>query len=204
MELLRPFSSLTTYLEVVNAEGFTLTCANVKHCRAIFRWDHTPRWKGQAPKVIYPGVTSALFINPQFAQVHKKEAGLAFDWKIDNVAVDFDGMLDFSTKIARMKTSYPWAVIMNEKRTLDADTTVHFNGAGLAYRMAGKGENCDIWETDCYTTRIHPTIKSMSASSGYTTGGQRLVLSGTSLDANESLEVLIDGEPCYITANNDK
>lgn len=202
MPLLQPFTTLLLDVEVENAEGQTLTCSRSSYCRVYYRWDYTPLWHGQAPKVVYPGQSAVLFVNPQRAQDYKKEVGLAFDWKIDGIAVDMDGVLDFSTKLAGSRTSYVKGKVMSEERTWDAHSTIHFNGAGYAYRMAGNGETCNIDMTDCYATRVLPTISSMSASTGYTTGGQRLTLHGTSLDGTESVEVLIDGEPCYVTANS--
>lgn len=47
-----------------------------------------------------------------------------------------------------------------------------------------------------------PTVESISASAGYTTGGQTLTIKGTSLDLTLSGSVLIDGSVCLIKTSS--
>jgi hypothetical protein len=68
---------------------------------------------------------------------------------------------------------------------------------GLAQVMHS-ARHCNFAGTDCWTVRVHPKIKKVSANSGYTTGGQRLRIEGVSLNGT-NVAVNIDGQVCQIT-----
>jgi hypothetical protein len=75
---------------------------------------------------------------------------------------------------------------------------VHFDGAGRGIYNEAKATTCDITGTDCYKARIVPSITSINLSSGYTTGGQELIIEGHALDADDSLEVTVGDTPCIV------
>ena len=81
--------------------------------------------------------------------------------------LDFDGYLD----ITELAGDHVEGKVQNEERSSQAELKVWRPGAGDAYNMTASTKICDITGTDCYETRVVPTVKSISAHAGYTSGG---------------------------------
>jgi hypothetical protein len=62
----------------------------------------------------------------------------------------------------------------------------------------GSTSHCNFDGDDCWTVRTHPKIESVSAPSGYTTGGQEFTISGHGLNGTD-VSVLVDGVACEVT-----
>ena len=62
----------------------------------------------------------------------------------------------------------------------------------------GASADTCLLDGSCYTMKILPSIQSVSASEGYTSGGKEIVITGTSLDGSE-VSVDVDGTACDIT-----
>jgi hypothetical protein len=58
--------------------------------------------------------------------------------------------------------------------------------------------HCNFAGDDCWSVRTHPKIEGVSASSGFTTGGQEFTISGHGLRGTD-VSVLIDGIACDVT-----
>ena len=129
---------------------------------------------------------------------------LPLDWRLDGTAVDMSNYVDTSTTLWSGGTNYVTGRVTQETRNMDVDVSVMFPGVGKAWKEFEDGRHCTVNQQDCYTARIHPTIKYVSSTRGFTTGGTILRLIGTSLDAKDSLEILVDGAPCKLIANNKK
>jgi hypothetical protein len=62
--------------------------------------------------------------------------------------------------------------------------------------------------TDCFTMRVHPRIDSISATSGYLSGGQVLTITGWGLEGTKAegetlpsdVTVNVAGQACVVTA----
>ena len=61
--------------------------------------------------------------------------------------------------------------------------------------LRDSSKHCNFAGDDCWYVRTHPKIESVSAVSGYTTGGQELTISGWGLKGTslDDVEVLVDG-----------
>lgn len=55
-------------------------------------------------------------------------------------------------------------------------------------------------QSDCWFIKTHPKIESVSAASGFTTGGQTLSIKGWGLKGNTTadVEVMVDGVACKV------
>ena len=84
----------------------------------------------------------------------------------------------------------------------DSKPDIRFRVGDSVLRDSAK--HCTFAGDDCWYVRTHPTIKSISEHSGYTTGGQELKITGSLIKGEtfDDVEVLIDGTPCYVTENN--
>lgn len=59
---------------------------------------------------------------------------------------------------------------------------------------------CDITNTTCYKVKVVPVINTVSASTGYTTGGQILEINGYGF-ASDNIVVKVDGVSCQVISH---
>jgi len=57
--------------------------------------------------------------------------------------------------------------------------------------------HCNFVGDDCWRVKTHPKINALSQSSGFTTGGQTLTISGYGLNGTD-VNVLVDGVACDV------
>jgi len=69
--------------------------------------------------------------------------------------------------------------------------------------LRDSAKHCNFAGDECWYVRTHPKIESVSAASGYTTGGQELTISGWGLKGTslDNVEVLVDGVACDVTSS---
>ena len=60
---------------------------------------------------------------------------------------------------------------MNNGRNPYANVSTRFESNGYAVRLNSDGTNCNMDASDCYSARIVPTVESLSASGGWSSGG---------------------------------
>jgi hypothetical protein len=75
------------------------------------------------------------------------------------------------------------------------------HGAGNAYNLENSAKHCNFDNTDCYNVRVMPAISGISASGGYTSGGQELTITGTSLNGT-AIAIEVDGTACTVTSSS--
>jgi len=83
-----------------------------------------------------------------------------------------------------------------EEQTVGKDTTILMqwnSGAADVHPVLSK--TCSFDMTDCYTARVLPMIDTVSASSGYTSGGQILTVTGQGFEYG-ALDIKVAGETC--------
>jgi hypothetical protein len=93
-------------------------------------------------------------------------------------------------------------------RNRSPEFTAHFHGVGYALWHDGAATTCDITGTDCYKARVVPSITSIDHSTGYTSGGQTITITGHALDgiATETVPgvaVTVGGAPCTVKTVTD-
>jgi hypothetical protein len=94
-------------------------------------------------------------------------------------------------------TNYVHALIVNEVRNANAYLRPWMHGAGNAYKNKYSAINCNFENTDCYDVRIMPSITAINSNGGYSSGGQELIITGTSLNGTASVDVA--GVTCDVT-----
>jgi hypothetical protein len=68
---------------------------------------------------------------------------------------------------------------------------------GLALTPATTNTHCTFDGSSCYQVKTVPKIDSISASAGYTSGGQPVTLTGFGFNGN-AIDIKIDGVPCLV------
>lgn len=73
---------------------------------------------------------------------------------------------------------------------------------GNAY-LRDSSKHCNFAGDDCWYVKTHPKIDSISAASGFITGGQELTIAGWGLKGAslDDVEVLVDGVACVVTSS---
>ena len=199
--MLKPFDQIAVTLRVENGAGEHLGCPSSGRCTVRYRWDYTPLWYEVNPKVQVPGMNVTLAVDPQRAMDYRRSGAYPLDWRVDGVSVDLSDDYTYESSLGGGK-NYVTGRMMSGKRSAYAQNTIKFNGVGNAHKVTGDGLLCDIHMADCFEARVHPTIASVSESSGYTSGGQLLEVRGTGLDGATSVEVEVDGTPCVVLGND--
>lgn len=66
-----------------------------------------------------------------------------------------------------------------------------------------QSKHCNFAGDDCWYVKTHPKVDTVSAVSGYTTGGQTLKIEGWGLkgDTLNDVEVIVDGVPCAVQSS---
>jgi hypothetical protein len=172
MENFKAFETVKLTAEIENLQGGnTVACDNPANCEVSYSWDYTPIWYLMSPSVLYPGIKANLYVNPMKAPNYKVSTDLPIHVKLDGTRLDVSEYIDESTELSNSKVTYIRGTVMNTVRNDEVDLSVWFRGAGNALKNAASADTCNIDGTSCYDVRIMPTINSVSASAGYTSGG---------------------------------
>ena len=127
------------------------------------------------------------------------------DAKFDDVELDItpynDEEVSEPKTLSGMTINYIDGDVKTQTRTHNSNVVTWFHGVGNAYKQKLATINCNFQGTDCYDVRIMPSITSISATGGYTTGGQELIITGTSLNGT-AIVAEVDGEPCTVTSSS--
>ena len=67
--------------------------------------------------------------------------------------------------------NYVEGLVSNEVATSEANVVTWFHGSGNAYKVTDAIRICTADGSDCYETRIMPSITNIDHAEGYTTGG---------------------------------
>lgn len=61
---------------------------------------------------------------------------------------------------------------------------------------------CDYTNTTCYKAKALGTAYNISATQGYSTGGQLITVDGNGFADTETIDVKIDGAPCKVISSS--
>jgi hypothetical protein len=153
----------------------SISPGDTRSCNVIYSWSYTPLLWWASHPVIYPGLVISLNVQDKNAYKwwsanYDNLGGFIIDVTIDDLSLEFEGFLGEGQSLDSKGHKVQGRVHNFQKNSI-ADLKVRFPGAGYAYNMTATTRVCDITGTDCYETRIVPSITSISASAGYTTGG---------------------------------
>jgi hypothetical protein len=150
-----------------------------------------------SPSVTYPGQKVNIYVNPMEAPNYQSKNDLPIHIKLDGTRLDTTEYMDVGDKLDKGTLQYVRGTVQSRARNSNADLSVWFRGAGSALKNTASADTCNL-DGSCYSVRIMPTVDSVSASAGYTTGGQDITVTGTSLDGN--VDVTVGGVPCEISS----
>ena len=185
----------------------SLTCGSANKCKIRPNWHQTPISTGLSPNVLYPGLKTVLMVNPMGVPDRKFKGTFLhkIDIKLDDTELNMTPFTDEEVSeeenLNSWRTNYVEGYVVNELANEDPVLTAWFHGAGNAYENKDRTRVCPVKGGECYTNKILPTVRDVSTSGGYTTGGQELVIEGTSLNSGAAT-VTVDGVECSITSQN--
>jgi hypothetical protein len=133
----------------------------------------------------------------------------AIDVKIDDHEIDMNQWIDEESEeytVNSWRTNYIEGIVKTEWANNAAVVTGWMHGVGYAYNQRAASRTCsyDAADSDdCYEAKVVPTITGLSASTGLTSGGQVLTITGTSLKERGGttpavVGVTVDGSTCTI------
>jgi hypothetical protein len=73
-----------------------------------------------------------------------------------------DGYISEATKLSGSRDNYVKGRVNSLARNADVQVEALFNGVGAALKAYGDGTHCTVTQDECYTARIHPTIRYVS------------------------------------------
>jgi hypothetical protein len=162
------------------------------------KWSHTPMVYGLVPAVLYHGQLAGILVDPREAPNSKKAGDLPVTIRLDGFLLDHEGFLDEDTNLGNWRTQLVQGVVQTTTSNHNAELTAFFNGVGNALFNDGSARTCDITGTDCYYARTVPSITSINLSTGYTTGGQELIITGYSFDGDNLPQVTVGDATCDV------
>jgi len=196
------YHSVTLEAKVI-ANGATQTCSSSSNCRIQPTWDYTPIFYGVSPQVLYPGQKVTYIVNPAKAPNHRLESTFLtyIEVNIDDIQMDMRPYADPESTVPNTMTNWVKNYIpgrnMATHRNNDSTAVGWIHGAGNAYKLELASKTCNLDASHCYDAQVMAAISSISSQGGYSSGGQELIIKGTSFNATTTT-VEVDGELCTI------
>jgi IPT/TIG domain len=198
--------TFSTYLVDVNSmSGMTntLKCQTASRCYVTLSRSYTPQLYSLVPRVMHHGSEVDWVIDPRSVQEVKNAIELPFtSVTVGKQQMSFDDFSLFMNESSSMDTwTKNWVRSMAYQVEPSASQDVNFKfRAGNAFQRDASMIQCDITNTTCYKAKVVPVIESVSASSGFTTGGQLLEIDGYGFLSN-NLNVKVDGVDCKVQSH---
>lgn len=138
--------------------------------------DYTPYLSYIVPQVLFYGSDISYYLNPKNTMDYKQPKDLPFKTiSIDSINVDTEEFTNYTTVwnyyTVNQIRGYVGKVSPNPSSSLLFQVA-----AGNAHIDEVTSTTCDILGSTCYQAKTLPVITSVSANSGYTTGGQLLTV----------------------------
>ena len=188
-----------------NADNTFMPCPdNIgSKCDIQFRKRYTPMLHDIVPSNVYLDQTLTYYINVMAANYNDVMADDAdpVDFiKFSGTRNDYEGMFDASKRLNGYRVDTLQAK-SGDQHPGNQVPEVRFR-VGNAY-LRESAKHCNFAGDDCWYVKTHPKIDSISAATGYKTGGQALTISGWGLkgDSLDDVEVIVDGVPCTVTSS---
>lgn len=84
----------------------------------------------------------------------------------------------------------------DNRPTKSAEPDINYSLVGRSF-IRETARHCNFKGDDCWKVRVHPRIDSISAASGYLSGGQALEIKGFGLSGKD-ISVKVDGVGCLV------
>ena len=122
-----------------------------------------------------------------------------FPWvevRLDGYGVDFEGYVEETTAYPNGYKNQVRGRMGAIVPSASADIQFRFR-VGYAMHMDSTMIRCNYQNTTCYKAKAVARIDSIDASSGSTTGGQTLTVTGHGF-SSKNITTLVDGVPCKV------
>jgi hypothetical protein len=188
-------------VSVTNSEttAAPLACSSKwGNCKIRYDEVYTPMLIDTVPNQVTYGTDINFMLNP-----NRCHYGLSADFdpfyylKIGDTLTDWEGILDSGFRLPEWQTRPAHTVVGKNKPAKSVDPDISFTKYGKV-RFKESSLHCNFAGTECWRVRVHPKIDKISAASGYTMGGQLLIVEGWGLKGLTSTSVTVDGVPCKI------
>lgn len=164
--------------------------------------DYTPYLLDVTPPNICQGQELHFHINPRNAHtttVTPSDEVPYRSLKIGQFLIDTEDLIEDEDRLTAWTHNTQYGVMTDGYAMNSTDPAVLFyNGLALLMRQA---THCNFNNSECWTVRVHPRIKTVSHNTGYTTGGQHLRLTGVSFNGT-NVEIWVDGVNCTIVEHD--
>ena len=187
-----------------HADTAIIPCpGSMANCRINYRKRYTPMLHDVSPSNVYLDQRIDLMINAMAANQDNvmKPDGDPVDFiKFSGTRNDFEELWDNTKRLQAYKVDV-LASRSGDQPPGNSVPEVRFR-VGNAF-LRGSSKHCNFAGDDCWYIKTHPKIDSVSAASGFITGGQELTITGWGLKGNtmDDVKVLIDGVGCKVTSN---
>jgi len=192
----------TFFVEIQNNDdNHKVMCGSANNCRVKYNKDYTAQLLDVTPANVYKGQLAQFHLNGR--SVSRTECTPADAWpfreiRLGATLVDWEDLVTQDQRLTQWNLDTFEALVGDQSPTSNSEPKLLMQN-GYAMNTPTT-QHCNFAGDDCWTVRTHPKIESVSASSGFTTGGQLFTVSGHGLNGTD-ISVLIDGVACEVTQN---
>ena len=156
-----------------------------------------------SPSNVYLDQNLDFLMNPQAAQYSHviKDDADPVDWiKFNGTRNNFEGLFDSEWRMSGYRVTH-LPTYSGDQHIGNSIPEVRFR-VGNAY-IRDTAKHCNFAGDDCWYVKTHPKIDSISATTGYNTGGQHLTITGWGLKGTTlaDVEVTVDGVACKVLSS---
>ena len=168
----------------------------------MYKRDYTPHLHDVVPNQVYEGQRVDFWFD--IMDVHSEKSITPDNYdpaqkiSINRVNVNWEGLVDYRTRLTRSTLGRIPARVGDATPTKDADVVTQFR-SGYAYKRT-TAKHCNYAGDECWYVKVLPKIESISATSGYKTGGQTLTITGKGLQGTSATTIEVDGTACEVTS----
>jgi hypothetical protein len=206
MNFLDEYQSLTVYVSVLvqdPVDGPTrLECKVGTNCKIVFQRSYTPVLYYISPPVVYYGSYTELWFDPKYTTSLisglDTDEMLFINAKIGGSLLDFEGEVDDTTRFSVYRRNK----VRGQVGEIPAGQTFNISmqwETGRAWVLKQEATFCSYDNQTCYQARSVPVIFDTSASTGYTTGGMNLTVTGYGFNSG-TIVAKVDGQDCVVTS----
>jgi len=201
------FSDLKFYLQVLTVNKYgtttTLTCPSniIYKCELIVSQAYTPVTYYLNPPVLYFGAKTEIWFDPKsvpglISEDLPSDEMQFINVKINDNLLDFEGTVQSTTRFNGYNQNKATGVV-GIGPTGDHQKFSMLWEVGLSDMQEGWGERCNFDQSYCYFVKTLPKIDSISANSGYQSGGQTITVKGYGF-LSPDISATADGIPCDV------
>jgi hypothetical protein len=170
---------------------------NFTRCAFTYNQRFTPQLIDTVPNQVYAGLPMSFWLNAgQIFSVLPKTYDPFYYVNLGGYLTDYDGLIDVNTRLPVNRVSSVTARAPSMPSTASADPDLNFSMFGRTF-IRSTARHCNFAGDDCWTVRVHASILSISASTGYVDGGQMLTITGKGFSGDE-VTVTVDGVECIV------